>query len=601
MITRIRAVRLAADRPWKPAVVAVWRAEPLLALLTAFVVLLSGAMPALFIVTSGTLAGLLPRIDVAGVTVRVAWLAGLLVVLLVVSQVMVTAQEGLSEALGRRMDMVLRRRLIEAIARPVGIGHLEDPATQGQITIAHGLVNRVSGPAGGLIGLIGRLHILLTGIGCAVLLALVNPWLAVTLAVLNSAAGVWLRREYGRLLVHTHLDPNMLRRAHYLRDVLLQPGAEKEVRVFSAGSWFASLHHAEWLRVSLAAWRGRRRSTLTIVAGSVLLGAGQAGAVLALTADWRSGHLTLPSLVIGLQAVLGMMQFAGLGDWDRLASIGWQAVTALISVEDRATADGQAAGLDPGNAPGKSIEFRDVHFAYPDGTQVLRGVSFTIEASRSCAIVGRNGAGKSTLLKLLFRSYEPTRGQILVDGVALSDLDPARWRARLSTMVQDFVHLPLTVRENVLGPDQPWDGGLLDEVARRTGLDEVVGGLPAGWDTILSRQLRGGTELSGGQWQKVALARALYALGSHAGVLALDEPTASMDIEAEQAVYEAIIDATSDRTLILVSHRFGTVRRADHIVVLDEGTIAEAGTHDQLIQADGLYARMFQAQAAITR
>jgi ATP-binding cassette subfamily B protein len=168
-------------------------------------------------------------------------------------------------------------------------------------------------------------------------------------------------------------------------------------------------------------------------------------------------------------------------------------------------------------------------------------------------------------------------------------------------MVQDFVHLPLTVRDNVLGPDQAARDGLLDEAARRSGLDDVVARLEAGWDTILSRQLAGGTELSGGEWQKVALARALYALADRASVLALDEPTASMDIEAEQAVYEAIIDTTAGRTLILVSHRFGTVRRADDIFVLDAGSIAESGSHDQLTAAGGLYARMFDAQARIVR
>lgn len=597
------ADRLATHRRrgphWWPAVVSVSRARPGLATIAALTTLISAAMPVLFIGLSGLAAGSLAQggNDAAG---RLGLIVAALAVVLALSQLVGVARQAVIEALARLMDMVLRRRLIEAVARPVGIGHLEDPEMQGRIAVAHGLANRLGGPAGGLIGIAGRVQVVLGAVGCALLLAWVAPTLALVLLVLNAVVGWWLRREYHQLLLHLHLDPAALRRTNYLRDVLLTPGAEKETRVFGLGRWLMDLHHAEWLRVSSAAWHERRISWWKIITGAAVLGVGQAVAFATLAAGWPD-TVGVAGLVIGVQASLGLLQLAAVTEWDRLVHIGWEAVDALIAIEDVVRPLAPISGRDPGLAPAHSIEFRDVSFSYPDGTQVLHGVSMTIAVGTSLAIVGRNGAGKSTLLKLLTRSYEPTSGQILVDGMPLSDFDAVAWRTRLATMAQDFVQLPLNVRENITGPGRETDEQALAEVARRAGLDSVLADLPAGWDTVLSRQIRGGSDLSGGQWQKVALARGLYALRTQARVLALDEPTANLDIEAESEVYDAIIDATTDHTLILVSHRFATVRRVDHIVVLDEGRIIESGDHDSLMERRGLYTRMFEAQAAIVR
>ncbi len=596
---RDAAGRRAASR-WA-AVTAVSRARPLLAGTAVLTTVIGAAMPAVFIGLSGAVAGLLSDVGRPGAATRLALLVAALAVVLALSQLMSVLREGVIEALGRQMDMILRRRLIEAVARPAGLGHLEDAEMQASIATAHGLAGRLGGPAGGLLGMSGRAQALLTGTACAVLLALVQPVLAIALAVLYLVVGWWLRGEYRLLLRHQHLDSGVLRRSHYLRDVLLMPGAEKETRVFGLNRWFMDLQHSEWLRVASAAWRGRRISWWKIVVGAVLVGAGQAAAFAVLAAGWRAGTVTVAGLVIGVQASIGLLRFAMLTEYDRLAHIGWKAVDALITVEDAVRPQAAVGGRDPGAAPVHEIEFRDVSFSYPDGTPVLAGINMTIPAGRSFAIVGRNGAGKSTLLKLLLRSYEPTAGQILVDGIPLTELDPVAWRTRVSTLAQDFVRLPLTVRENVTGPGRAADSEALAEVAAQTGLDSVLADLPTGWETILSRQIRGGTDLSGGQWQRVALARGLYALQAGARVLALDEPTASMDIESERDAYDAIIDATREQTLILVSHRFATVRRVDQIAVLDGGRIVGLGDHASLMSQHGLYAQMFDAQAEIVR
>jgi ATP-binding cassette, subfamily B, bacterial len=582
---------------------AVSRAEPRLAAAAVITTVLSSVTPAVFIVMSGIVAGLLAHSSVVGDPGRLGVLIVVLAAVLALSQVISVAREGVLEALARRMDTVLRRRLIEALAQPTGVGHLEDPWMQRRIAVAHGLANRLGGPAGGLLGIAGRAGVLLSGAACAVLLGWVQPYLAIVLVAVSLTGAWWLRREYFRLVTQLHLDPGMLRRCQYLRDVLIMPGAEKEVQVFGLGGWFMGQHHDKWLRVAAAAWRDRHVSWRKIAVAAAVFGVGQAVAFAVLAAGWRSGSVSVTGLVIGVQASIGLLQFAAVTEWDRLIHVGWEAVDALVEIEDVVRPLAAPAGRDPGSAPTREIEFRDVSFSYHDGTPVLRGVSLTIPAGSSAAIVGRNGAGKTTLLKLLMRDYEPTGGVILVDGVPLADLDPVLWRTRVAALAQDFLRLPLSAKENVTGPDCPDHevGEELADIAARAGLTPVIAQLPDGWETVLSRQIRGGTELSGGQWQKVALARALYSLRAGARLLALDEPTANMDIEAERDVYNTVIDAATGHTLVLVSHRFATVRRVDRIFVLDDGRIVESGDHTRLIDHGGLYAQMFKTQAAIVR
>jgi ABC-type multidrug transport system fused ATPase/permease subunit len=259
---------------------------------------------------------------------------------------------------------------------------------------------------------------------------------------------------------------------------------------------------------------------------------------------------------------------------------------------------------------------------------VLSDLDLQIPAGRSLAIVGANGAGKTTLIKLLCGLYEPTGGRIAVDGTDLRDVPPADWQRRVAAIFQDFVQYHLTVRENVgLGAPALVDdpsarslqprpghagqiahvrqggkgGPALDRLrtaAARAGALDLIESLPRGWDTVLSRRYTGGVDLSGGQWQRIALARALFAVEGGARVLILDEPTAALDVRAEAALYDRFLELTAGLTTILISHRFSTVRRADRICVLEGGRVVEQDTHDRLVAAGGRYAAMFALQAA---
>jgi ATP-binding cassette subfamily B protein len=215
------------------------------------------------------------------------------------------------------------------------------------------------------------------------------------------------------------------------------------------------------------------------------------------------------------------------------------------------------------------------------------------------AVVGANGAGKTTLIKLLAGLYQPNQGRILAGADDLSTMDLDAWRSRLTVVFQDFIHYELPARDNIgLGAvDRMGDEQALAAAVEQAGAADLMAGLPQGWDTVLSRAYPGGTDLSGGQWQRVAVARSLFGVRAGSQVLVLDEPTAHLDARAELAVFDSIVEAVSGVSVILISHRFSTVRRADRIVVLDGGRVRENGSHAELIDLGGDYASMFALQA----
>jgi ATP-binding cassette subfamily B protein len=259
--------------------------------------------------------------------------------------------------------------------------------------------------------------------------------------------------------------------------------------------------------------------------------------------------------------------------------------------------DHGAAGTQPAPDTFDRLSVEDVTFTYPAAdTPALRGVSLTIEAGQVVALVGENGSGKTTLAKLLSRLYLPQAGTIRWDDIDVAELDPARVHRRIAVIFQDFARYQLTARENIgLGAVEHLDRpDRIQAAAVHAGADRYLAALPAGYETILSAEYDGGRELSGGQWQRVALARAFI---RDAPLIILDEPTASMDPRAEHDLFTRIRSLYAGRTVLLISHRYNTVRNADHIYVLDAGQIIEHGSHDQLLAAAGTYAELFTLQA----
>jgi ATP-binding cassette subfamily B protein len=250
------------------------------------------------------------------------------------------------------------------------------------------------------------------------------------------------------------------------------------------------------------------------------------------------------------------------------------------------------------SGPVEGIDFDNVAFTYPGGTEpAVAGLSLHIRGGELMALVGENGAGKSTLVKLLLRFYDADRGSVRVGGVDLRDMDPEALRSRIGVLFQDYASYELSVRENVMmgRPDSGGDDDQVLEALRNSRSEWLVKKMPNGLDSKVGRLFEGGHDLSGGEWQRLALARIMY---RDADIWILDEPTSSLDPEAEAAIFAELKENLKGRIGIVISHRFSTVRIADRIAVMADGQVTELGTHDELLRAEGRYAQLFELQAA---
>jgi ATP-binding cassette subfamily B protein len=329
-------------------------------------------------------------------------------------------------------------------------------------------------------------------------------------------------------------------------------------------------------------------------------GAASAAFVLIVLAAF-AGRLTLGDITLYVSAVAAVQgalnglfsATAGLHESVLFHSY-FQALQALPPVLPVKTNPQPIAPLAAG------LELRQVSFRYhPEQPWVLRDVNLKIPAGSCLALVGLNGAGKTTLVKLLTRLYDPTEGQILWDGIDIREFDPAEFRQRIGAIFQDFMRYDLTVRENIGLGNLAQINKLeqIQRVAQQANIHDELLRLPHGYETELSRVFAEegqGLDLSGGQWQKVATARLFV---RQADLLILDEPTAALDAQAEYDLYRHFSELMAGRTSFLISHRFSTVRMADLIAMLEDGRISEYGTHDQLLQRNGTYARLYNMQA----
>ena len=511
-------------------------------------------------------------------------------------------QSELATALTDKVQESLDDRVTAVLADPPGLAHLEDPAVLDGVARAQGAMSG-SSPAratGALAGTIGsRLR---AGLSLAIVGAW-HWWALFPLIAAYSVSYAASRWHWQQVTQVIYGRTEALRRSYYLRGLALGARAAKETRVFGLAGWLVDRYRDRWLAVMREVWGKRREGWLAALGVFLLLGAVELGLLLLAGREAVSGRIGAGQIVTLIGALAGASLFAEFSDGQYQFS---QAITALGELESLETAAARSSGVtggsgEPGQRPRVAIRFEQVGFTYPGRERpVFEGLDLELEAGRSLAVVGENGAGKTTFVKLLARLYDPQSGRITVDGVDLRQLEPRAWQRRVAAVFQDFTRFELSAHDNVAfgAIEQQGDRSAVERAAERAGAAAVIARLPGGWDTPLSRELEGGAELSEGEWQRLALARALRAVEAGAGVLVLDEPTASLDVRGEAEVYERFLELTRGVTTIVISHRFSTVRRADRIVVLEEGRVIEDGSHDQLVQAGGRYATMYRLQAA---
>ena len=579
------------------------RAFPGLVALLVGLLALTGALPAVFaLLVARLVTGLPPAVregfDSADGRRLLVTLAAMAVVLLA-DELVGAARAFVQADLYRRYEEYLLARVMAATLGASRLELFEDPALAGRVKRTAMLAR--SEPGDLVDGLGAKWAAQVQGLAGVVLVATVWPVAAVVLAAVWVGVGRRVQADYQRFELQGS-DP--YRRAGYLKDLAVMPAWAKEVRIFGLVGWVAEQFASYWKLTQAelrAARRVDRRTTTGVLVAVVVSNA----AVLA----WATWAVTRGSLEVGALTVLvqGMFGAVMLADQEGDLLIGWGAsrIPDVVDVEDAAAAlRTRPVGTTPAaGRPTDEIRVEGIRFAYPGGGgMVYDGLDLRIEAGRSLAIVGLNGAGKTTLAKLIAGLELPQSGRITVDGIDLADLDPDSWRRGVAAIFQDFVHYDLPARDNIgFGAIEALHDADADEraaeAARRAGAEEILARLPAGLATPLSPAFAGGVDLSGGQWQRIALARAMAAVRAGARVLILDEPTAHLDVRAEADLYDRFLDLTRGLTTIVISHRFSTVRRADRIVVLDAGRISEDGSHDQLIAAGGEYARLFGKQA----
>jgi len=514
-----------------------------------------------------------------------------------------TLQGSFRELLGDSLQNRISR-LILAKAAQLELAQFEDPKSYDALQNAYREVG--TRPLGVFTQVVALGQALLT-LGSVSALMVQLGWAVVPLVLVASVPAVITSSRFGtegyRMFRRFATDA---RRQNYLGQLLTNDQAVKEIRLFDFGGYLMDRWQEYYLKfrrqlVSLI----KRRSGWGLAAS--LFSTSMVGvATYLVLRRAAAGLLTVGDFGLFIQGIAQLQnQFSNLlsgfsGIYQHLLYM--RNLFEFLELPTSGAEEGEEW-----SGPITEIEFEAVSFRYPlTDADVLHEVSFKVSRSETLALVGENGAGKSTIVKLMTALYRPTRGRILVNGLDAARFNAASLRAEMSTVFQDFGTYQMTVRENIAigdvaaGMPERMEGGggeagaAVRAAAGRAGADRFIGELPEGYDNMLGRWFDGGRQLSGGQWQRIALARLYYRGGS---VLIFDEPTSALDADAEFEVIETLREQARGRIAVVVSHRFSTVRLAERIVVLTAGRITERGSHEELMELGGTYARMFTRQA----
>jgi ATP-binding cassette subfamily B protein len=499
--------------------------------------------------------------------------------------------------LEEKLTAHLQLRLMEKVDIFVDLVRFEDASFYDELQVIQESVAHE--PASLLAALSQITRELLTVVTMLVLLAPLGWWVPLlVLATSFPQIYVSFRIRWELWDAMSNNSPQS-RRMQYYASIMLTDTYAKEVRLFGLGDFFRDRYLKAFQDKfqSMRHLRGKQAIWLTLL--GILSASGNATVFAWIVLQAVSGNLTPGNVLLFVQSLNYIQQ-------NLLYAINGASILqrSLLFMErffkfmdSQPTMITLISSKSVSNPVQSSITFKNVHFTYPDGRIALTGVSFTLHSGETVALVGENGAGKTTLVKLLARLYDPTQGDIWVDGKNLKHLDLEAWRQQIGVVFQDFCRYALTIGENIALGDLTTLNcpAHLQKAAHRAGIASKVEQFPDCYNTMLGKQFDG-TELSGGEWQKIALARAFIRQDS-SQILVLDEPTAALDPRSESEIYSRFADLAHGKTTLLVTHRLASVKMADRILVLKAGKLIEAGTHEQLLKQQGEYATLWRMQA----
>jgi ATP-binding cassette subfamily B protein len=585
-----------------------WHAAPGLSLCCLILTVLQSLSIVTAMVCSGRLLGALAE-AIAGSDPSPVWRWLIATAAaFVAGPLFASVSNGLEELVSARYLSAYQDQLLDTAAAPYTVARLRSEAGSQALDNAAGALQDWLFLRG-LRGIWGVIGARLAGVGSLVIIIGWRWWVALTLLLgwvaLSRAVARWRSAVFDDTM---GLTLPLRHRAAYIYRLVAGRDSAKEVRLFGLADWLVGGYVGLARDAMALVARHRGRAVIGIIAPLTILLGLNAAAFALLTRDAAAGTVSIAGLATMVQALIGISAF-GQQD-DNESSLGRTSTVLSRLVEFRRSLGlpfPHRAPRDPDPRPAGDraarIEVRNLTFGYPGSSEpVLQDLDLSVEAGECVAVVGANGTGKSTLLGLLCGLWLPESGSIRIDG-----RDPgvdALARARIAPIFQRFLRMPLSARDNMTAgnswlPQTGWQAAAAD-----AGADMVVNNLVAGADTVLSPEFTGGTGLSGGQWQRVALARAFTAVRAGAGVLALDEPTAALDVRAEVALFESVLGHRGSTTTLLITHRLSSVRHADRILVLGHppgsrgACVIESGSHDELIDLGGVYAHMFGLQAA---
>jgi ATP-binding cassette, subfamily B, bacterial len=539
----------------------------------------------------------LPALTFSSVSI-IVFLAAVQFVIFAISALLNTLRNITQQLLQNSVSMRIQLMVMEKAAS-LDLTFYEDPASYDLLRRAQN--DSINRPVLMIATAFGLLQTILTLVTMIAFLFGVS-WILAIIVLVSPVPAFIADTRYGwRGYNIARWGSRLLRRMTYMVNLVTTDSFAKEVKLFGLGHYFIERYRL----IATVFYDTQRAQVVRRYLTGFALG------------NISTVVTSITYLYIALQAIAGRLSLGALTAYTQAAVQVQNSIQSVLSgfsgmyehnlylnnlielMEKQPTLPVAAEAKPVPHPLRGEIRFEHVTFAYPGAEgNALTDVSFKVDAGETLAVVGRNGAGKTTLFKLICRLYDPAEGRILIDGVDIKEFDPAEIRREIGAMFQDYVDYQATASENIGLGNVPeiTDREAIVSASKQAGSDELISGLPDGYDTALGKWFDAGVNLSGGEWQKVALARAF--MREDAKILLLDEPTSALDAQAEYDLFERLRSLTRGRTAVYISHRFSTVRRADRIIFLEHGRLVEEGTHQDLMRLGGRYARLFRMQAA---